>query len=195
MRRRGEIVVLRELWHGRIWKARPWIVVHDARDELALWAPGGNEVRLPPGSGIPRDDWTLEPAVVTTSILRLVRPGSAHAVMVFSEDDGFVGWYVNLERPLERSRVGWDYLDLELDIFVRPDRTWSLLDEDEFEEAQRRGVISREEARAVRAEAGRVIERIERWESPFRDGWEAWRPDPEWRAPLALPPGWDIVVP
>jgi hypothetical protein len=30
---------------------------------------------------------------------------------------------------------------------------------------------------------------IERWEPPFSDGWENWRPDPAWPLPV-LPDGW-----
>jgi predicted RNA-binding protein associated with RNAse of E/G family len=90
--------------------------------------------------------------------------------MVFWEADGFVGWYVNLERPLVRSRVGWDYLDRELDILVAPDRSWRLLDEDEFETAQRLGVIDAEEAGSIIREAERLIGRIERWDPPFCEG-------------------------
>jgi hypothetical protein len=191
--RSGDVVVLREIWHGRVWKARPWIVVHDRADQLALYIPNGSPTKIPPGSGIPRDDWELEDGVWERPTLRLTAPRTPHSVLVWWVEDVFDGWYVNLERPLERSELGFDYLDLELDIYVRPDRTWELLDEDEFEEAKRLGVIAPEEAAAVRAEAARAVRMIEAWESPFCDGWERWRPDPAWRTPV-LPAGWDVVA-
>jgi hypothetical protein len=83
--------------------------------------------------------------------------------------------------------VGFDYLDLELDVRIEPSGSWRLEDEDELEEAQRLGVLDAAEADEVRAEAQRVIER---W--PFPTGWEDWRPDVSWGVP-ALPAGWDVV--
>jgi uncharacterized protein len=187
------VVAVRELWKGRIWKARPWIVVHDQPDQLALFIPDGAPTKIPPGSGIPCEEWSLEDGTFAHDALRLTAPGEAHSVLLFWKDGSFEGWYVNLERPLVRSPVGFDYLDRELDIHVRPDRSWALLDEDEFEEAKRLGVISAEEATEVLAEARRVIAGIEAWVSPFCDGWENWRPDPAWQVP-DLPTGWEVVT-
>ncbi len=188
----GDAVALREIWKGHVWKARACTVVHDRADHLALVVPRGAPTKIPPGSGIPRDRWELEDGVFTVDALRLTRPGEAHSILLFWDADVFQGWYVNLEQPLRRSAVGFDYLDQELDLYVRPDRTWEYLDEDEFEEAQRLGVIGAEAAAAVRAEAARVLGLIERWEPPFCDGWEHWRPDPAWPIPT-LPPEWEIV--
>jgi uncharacterized protein len=35
-----------------------------------------------------------------------------------------------------------------------------------------------------------VIARVEEWAAPFDQGWESWRPDPEWPLP-EVPAGWD----
>jgi uncharacterized protein DUF402 len=191
-RGRGDVVALREIWKGRVWKARPFIVVHDRRDQLALYIPQGTPTKVPDGSGIPRDEWKLGDGVFEHAALRLVEPGAAHSILLFWEEERFKSWYVNLERPLRRSAAGFDYLDQELDIVVEPDRSWHFLDEDEFAEAQRLGVLRPEEATAVLAEAERLVGRIERWEAPFCDGWENWRPDPAWRPPR-LPEGWEAV--
>jgi hypothetical protein len=211
---RGDVVVLRELWKGRVWKARPWIVVRDRPDELVLWIPKGTPTKIPPGSGIPRDEWTLEDGSFFSDALRVVTPGiarardadsqrpprrahdlqaqsaragTAHSILHFFEDGRFRRWYVNVERPLRRSRIGFDYLDLELDVLVEQDGSWRLEDEDELEEAVRLGVISADEATDVRAEARRVIDR---W--PFPTGWESFVPDAGWELPQ-LPPDWDTV--
>lgn len=128
----------------------------------------------------------LEDGVFGSDVLRLARPGAPHSVLLFWHDGTFNGWYVNFERPLTCSPLGFDYLDRELDLLVRPDRTTELLDEDEFEQAQRLGVIEADEAAAVLAELERVRGVVERWESPFCDGWETWLPDPD---------GWDVVEP
>jgi len=52
------------------------------------------------------------------------------------------------------------------------------------------GLMTEAQARAVRREGERAIERLEARRSPFCDGWETWRPDPAWTPP-ALPDGWD----
>jgi hypothetical protein len=184
----GDVVVLREIWEGRVWKVRPWIVVGDAPDELVLFIPPGTPTKVPPGSGIPRAEWELEDKVWRREALRVTKPGEAHSILLWWEGGRRIDeWYVNLERPLARSRAGFDYLDLELDILCRPDRSYEWLDEDEFEEAQERGVISPTEAAAVRAEAERVLAA---W--PFPTGWEGFRPDPAWPVPQ-LPEAWDVV--
>jgi uncharacterized protein len=184
---------VREIWRERVWKARPYVVVHDRPEQVALYLPCDSVMKIPPGSGIPRDQWRLEDVVVEgTDTLRLTRPGEPHSVLLFWHDGAFNGWYVNFERPVTRAPLGFDYLDHELDLLVRPDGTTELLDEDEFEEAQRVGVIEPDEAAEVLAELARVRGAVERWESPFCDGWETWRPDPAWPVPQ-LPAGWDAV--
>jgi hypothetical protein len=184
----GDVVVLRELWKGRVWKARPWLVVRDSPGELVLYIPPGTPTKVPPGSGIPRDEWTLEDKVWRREALRVTRPGAAHSILLWWDEGRWTDyWYVNLERPLTRSAAGFDYLDLELDVICRADGSHEWLDEDEFEEAQRRGVISAEEAAGVRAEAERVLEA---W--PFPTGWEGFRPDPAWPVPQ-FPDGWDVL--
>ena len=178
---------MRELWRGRVWKARPWILVRDEPEELALWIPGGTATKVPPGSGIPRDEWELEDGATTRAMLRVARPGDLHSAFHLWHGGELVEWYVNLERPLRRTPLGFDHLDRELDLLARPDGSWEWLDEDEFEEAQALGVIDPVEAAEIRAEGERVLAA---W--PFPTGWEDWRPDPAWPLP-ELPAGWDDV--
>ena len=52
---------------------------------------------------------------------------------IYDRDDGqFKGWYCNVGYPavLEKDRVS--YIDLALDLWVSPDGTQTVLDEDEF---------------------------------------------------------------
>ena len=37
----GDHVALREIWHSRVWTARPYTVVEDTPDRLLLYAPAG----------------------------------------------------------------------------------------------------------------------------------------------------------
>jgi len=185
----GDVVVLRELWDGRIWKARAWTVVKDEPDELALWIQPGAETRIPATEDpVPRADWELVPSSFNRRALRLTTPGERHSrLLFFDEDGGLKGWYVNFERPLERSPVGFDYVDLLLDAWIDPSGRDRLVDEDEFEHAVSLGRIGPEEAAAIRADAERVLA-----EHPFPTGWEDFRPDPA-RAPPKLPKRWDEI--
>jgi predicted RNA-binding protein associated with RNAse of E/G family len=185
----GEVVALRELAQGRPWKARAWIVVEDRPDALVLWIPRGSQTMIPAGEAVlPSGDWRLVEGSFGLNALRVTRPGEAHSVLHFFADDGaFHRWYVNLETPLIRSHVGFDFTDLFLDLSVTPDGIWRWLDEHELEQAVTVGVLSPEEAAAARAEGERVIAH---W--PFPTGWEDFRPDPAWPVPL-LPAGWESV--
>jgi predicted RNA-binding protein associated with RNAse of E/G family len=97
---------------------------------------------------------------------------------------------VNLEEPLRRWSGGVDSEDYFLDIEVRPDRRWHWRDEDEFAQAQADGLMPAELAARVRRAGQRAAAAVDAWDSPFRDDWENWRPDPSWPVP-ALPDDWD----
>jgi hypothetical protein len=186
--RSGDVVALREVWHGRVWKARPWIVVQDDPDLLVLWIPRGAHTVLPTNE-LPTGTWGHRASKFRTNALRLTRPGGpAHSILLFFDADGaFDCWYVNLEGPLTRTRVGFDLDDLFLDLLVQPDGSYRWLDEDELELALCAGLISAEDAASARREGERVLA-----EWPFPTGWEDWRPDPRWKPP-GLPAGWDAV--
>ncbi len=123
-------------------------------------------------------------------VLTLTPRDAWHSVMLFwTSGWQFEMWYVNLQSPIRRLRHGVQSHDLALDIVVRPDMSWSWKDKDEFELLASRGLISVDHVSAVRAEAARMVRRIESVRPPFCDGWEHWRPDPSWPIPQ-LPNGW-----
>jgi uncharacterized protein DUF402 len=190
---RGDAVAVREIWHGRVWKGRPWTVVQDEPDLLVLWLPAGSRTMVPGKPVLPVGDWDLverrfgmSESHPGTSALRVTRPGAAHSILLFFSTE-FYAWYVNLERPLTRSPVGFDLTDLFLDVYIERDRPPRWLDEDELQQALAMGLLSTEEAASARAEGERVLA-----EWPFPTGWEDFRPDPRWELP-ELPAGWDVV--
>ena len=97
---------------------------------------------------------------------------------------------MNLEEPRRRWSGGVDSEDHFLDISVYPDHSWLWRDEDEFAQAQRSGLMDAGRAARVEAAGAAAVRLVEEWGTPFRDGWEAWRPDPSWTVP-ALPADWD----
>lgn len=48
------------------------------------------------------------------------------------DDDAFKGWYCNIARPAVIAGGTVSYVDLALDLWVSPDGTQTVLDEDEF---------------------------------------------------------------
>ncbi len=72
-------------------------------------------------------------------------------------DDSFKGWYCNITRPAEIGAADVRAVDLALDLFVAPNGTQTILDEDEFHQL----VLSPEDtanARAALAELQRLAE-------------------------------------
>jgi hypothetical protein len=184
---RGDEVLLRQLFRGRLHTVLPAIVVEDGHDLVALWVAPGTEIMRPVGTLL--DGWELElRRMGTGGELRLSRPGERYSVLLFFREDAtHRGWYVNLEEPLRRTRHGFDYEDLVLDIWVEPNRRWKWLDEDELEEMLAGGLMSDAEAAEVRAVGEDVIARLD---ALLPTGWESWRPDPGWEPP-SLPARWD----
>ena len=211
----GETIVHQEVWGGRVWAARPLIVVEDAADRLLLWLPRGTTRKVPaprPTSPDPerdplaldgeashrgvienllRRDWEHVDHEWDVSSLWMVRPGDWHAVWVSWLGSGaHLGWYVNFQRPFRRTAIGIEAMDLMLDIVVEPDLTWRWKDAAEFDEIVARGVFDASMAARVRDEAREVVRRIEGGGAPFGDPWPAWRPPGGWSLPI-LPDGWD----
>lgn len=199
----GEPIVSREVWRGRVWTVRPMTLVRDDAGLIAYYmAPGTRYLhpRAPDGGPIPHflpDDWRLvERTWVGGSALYLTRPGTAHVVMRMMDDtDSQVAfWYINLQQPIRRTRLGFDYLDHELDIVVEPDRTtWRWKDEDHLAASVARGLLDEAGARAIRAEGERVTAALGTSDTLVSEEWERWRPPADWSIP-AIPPDWQTVT-
>ena len=104
----------------------------------------------------------------------------------------FERYYVNFQLPYRRSNIGFDTLDLDLDLLVERDMSIRWKDADEYEEALSRGLITPEWREGVEVARAEVLERVRRKEPPFDGSLLSWRPDPTWR-PSRLPSGWEIV--
>ena len=192
--RPGEHVTLREIWHSRVWTARPYTVVEDTTDRLLLYAPAGVRwIKPVPPDRLRGPTWTLQEDTWYTEALRIVAPGSRHSVLLLWTP-GFrdlLLWYVNLETAMTRTPIGFDYLDQLLDIEIAPDLSaWSWKDEDEFEGAIASGLLPPDEARAVRSEGEEVIAAFNAGRPPFDQPWPQWRPDPARTLP-ALHKSWN----
>ncbi len=200
--------VIRRILHpdDRIATLQTTRVVSDDERGLMLWiATGSAIVRRTTVDGEPtrhlpyyeelRMATVLQPARTTMSTLILTPPGAAHSITWWFDDQHrHTAWYVNLETPAVRWRGGIDVYDHALDVVVQPDYSWEFKDEDEFD--SRSGQVpfwTADDARAIRAEALRVMETVEAKEFPFDGTWCDFEPDAGWVAagPPPLPRWWD----
>ena len=192
----GETLIIRNVHGGRPIGAMPVRVVSD-EDVPVLWLPPGAPVMRPGIDGHFIRDVPVEERYKTRErtpvrwpwrgegILIIGRPGRAHSIWLFRDQNEFAGWYVNLEAPWRSSRLGFDTADHSLDIWIEPDGSWQWKDEHELAAAVAHGFFTADEAKEFRGEGEQVIA-----DWPFPTGWEDWRPDPSWPVP-ALPADWD----
>lgn len=200
----GDQVLWRYRANGRdrIHICRPVTVVQDTDELLAVWLAADTRCvkpRLADGTEIhhePLSTRYTKPRALAqcrwlgTGVLKLARPADPWSVWLFWDRGWrFRNWYVNLEEPRVRWSGGVDSEDHFLDIAVYPDRSWEWKDEDEFAQAQRAGLMPPRQAARVRSAGRSAVRAITAWTAPFRDGWEDWRPDPNWPVP-ELPVDW-----
>ncbi|MEU6643824.1 DUF402 domain-containing protein [Saccharomonospora sp. NPDC046836] len=196
----GQTVVLTfQRPDASVGQQHPLRVVADDGRQLLGWIPAGTPIvgsRLADGRHLreaPLAERFVTPRVRIrdrwhgTSTLRLITEDTWSSVWWFFDAAGaFTGWYVNLEIPLGRDRLGPRRIDGVLDLVVDPDRNWSWDDEDEAEEAMRVGRLTAEQLDRLRVEGRRCAQLAENGAFPFDDTWTAFRPDPAW-APPELP--------
>jgi len=188
-------VLLRTVIDSRARHALPLTLVEERPATLALYCAPGTPCMRPSANVRLRnlrsyaDPWEHEQAVWERNhVLWLTPLGQPYSLNLFWDGDWhFLGWYVQLQDPLRRSRLGFDTRDHLLDVWVEPDGRWQWKDEDELEYAVELGLFDAGEAKTARATAGDVVAA-----RPWPTGWEDWRPEPQWPLPQ-LPEDWDVV--
>ncbi len=195
----GDVVAIREIWDGKVWYARPAVVVLDEPNLQMLHVPPGVKCKTPVGPDgtllrLPTSDWALKDEQRgETSMLSFAFPDTPYAVILGYDEGRLSEYYVNLQTPLTPSPAGYDTVEHLLDVTIPPDRsTWSWKDEDELDEAVDRGLFTEEDAAWFRHWGERAVEHVLLREPPFDQDWSGWRPDPAWEF-ATLPDGWDLV--
>lgn len=198
---RGESILYRETdEHGQIIDVKPVTVVEDSDIQIVLWLPLNTPSKkaelINHTPGTPRrwtkNNWALQDSTWQwAELLIVVNPHQQRATWVrWSREREFLGWYVNMQSELTRTRLGFVLRDHQLDILVEPNREWRWKNEDELELCMQNGRVSAEDAEAIYAEGQRAVEEIEQNLGPFSAGWEDWHPDPKLPRPT-LSPDWD----
>jgi hypothetical protein len=200
----GQVVLWQDrpgYWRpGESWGTTPVRVVRDDEHGLVAWlAPGTPRLvpHPPDGRGLrslPLDErfsCALVAAKVSwrgPGVLFLSPTGKPWSVWLFWSEDGvFAGWYVNLELPHRRDSTSTWTGDHELDVWIEPDGTTYLKDEDDLEASVAAGRFTPREAEQIHRHADLAKASFERTDWPFAQEWTTWRPDPLWSVP-ELPP-------
>jgi hypothetical protein len=193
MWQRGDAIVRREVWRRTPYAALPVVVVGDDPELLAVYLPEGavfafNDGEWPPGP----HPWRRYGAWQGHGVLMLQRPDEASAVWLFWEGRPrrFARWYLNLQAPFRRTKIGIDSLDHTLDLWSTDGRTWHVKDEEAFEQRVADGYFTPEEGAAIRAEAERFLVEVRSNGPRWDERWADWRPDPLWPVPV-VPVGWE----
>lgn len=86
-----------------------------------------------------------------------VEPSALYDIGAFHDPSGrFTGWYTNLCTPFEFGNGQWSSRDLFLDLWQGADGREIWLDEDEFDDAAREGVLTADWAVAAGLERARI---------------------------------------
>jgi hypothetical protein len=183
----GDVVALRDVWFGAVWRAVAGISVEDTPERSVFWVPPGSEAAFAADDAgvevrMPRIEFVRATRRTKRPIAVVCDEGAPWTLWLFFDDDGFDHWYVNFERYLGRSAVAYDSVDHKLDLIVEASGELRWKDEDELEQAGALGLVDVAE---VRRDAALAVAN-----PPWPTGWETFEPDPAW-GPVALPQGWD----
>ncbi|MCH2515241.1 MAG: DUF402 domain-containing protein [Dehalococcoidia bacterium] len=167
----GDHILTRYVFRGRVVTAANWIVVMDSPELIVTWIPldttvmngvvdGENHLT---GRQFADLAWEMVPRKWRTAVtLRLKSPSAMWSLWVFWDEgmSSLKAWYINIDAPFKRTRLGFDTWDMFLDIVVAPDRkSWRYKDEDEFADAISAGICTPRKRR----KSGRLLSR--RWRS------------------------------
>ena len=78
----------------------------------------------------------------------------------------WTGYYCDIMMPVKRSKTQFEITDLFLDLWISPDGSYEIQDEDEFAEAIRHGVIDTELAKSAQNALDALIAEVESGKFP-----------------------------
>lgn len=179
-------------WHGKAWLEVPVHVVADTDQHLVTYLAEGAPFTFPDGQWPAPDNrhpWLGRAGWTGHGCLMVQRPGDHHAVWHFWEGPNrtFSHWYINLQTAFRRTAGGYDTQDLELDLIVEPDGSWTLKDDEFMEDRVAEGRFTSELVAWIRNLGAQLIRRLEDGDRWWDESWADWHPPPTWRFEPAAP--------
>jgi len=80
---------------------------------------------------------------------------------IYDRQGSLVGYYSDIITPIKRFTGGYETTDLFLDLWVHPDRSYIVLDRNEFNEALRTGTLQASLAEKAQSELRSLIQLVE----------------------------------
>jgi len=206
----GDVVALRGIYNQRVWYMQTAVVVHDNPKEITLAVLPGAECAAPESyingkhgpaghwdrwGGYLRNDWNMQTYSWRTNLLLiLLEPEKYYAKMFFWEQvsSKFLCYYINFQLPFQRSPIGFDTLDLELDLIIEPNFAWQWKDVENYQQGVNCGIIRKEWTERIETAKKEIFSNLERRHYPFDGSWLDWKPDPTWQPPK-LSENWDKI--
>ncbi len=190
----GEAIVRRQIVHGRPWLGWMVNVVIDDGDQLVTYSPEGSPFHFPDGDWPTPDGrhpWHSFAGWQGHGALMVQRATDPYAVWHFWDgpDRSFRGWYINFEAPFERTAIGFDTQDLELDIWVSPEGEWQFKDIDLLWRRHDEGRFTLIEVRRILELGDDVAAMLQSGDWWWDRDWTEFSPDPSWTIP-DMPWGW-----
>lgn len=197
----GSTLVAEDRWHDLLWSAMPQRVISSTPTALVTYAPTGVTAARASNRGLPgtekltRDQRKLQ--ALRTNQARVVEVDEAPDRLFFYRPDrwarvslgwdhatgDFTSWYVNFELPATPTPIGIATMDLVIDIWINPDRTWEWKDRDDFQSVIDDRTLDPGIQDRINSEADQLLHELQSRTGPFADSWLEFRPDPEWPTP------------
>lgn len=174
----GTDLVAEDRWHNLLWAAVPQRVISSSHSELITYVPTGAVATRASTRGLPgtenltRDERKL--LALRTRSARVIEALEAPDKLFFyrlnrwsrinlgwdHSTGAFLGWYVNFELPAHVTPTGLATMDLVLDIWVNPDRSWEWKDRGDYLQVLNDGTLDHDIADQIKAETVRVLDEI-----------------------------------
>ncbi len=191
----GEAILMRHVRFGRVVQALPVRVVEDDGRRLVTWIAPGTECMYPYGLDdcgnlLPLHEWRIAPRRWTGSgNVDVLRDGESFAVRHVWAGGDFDHWYVNLQEPYRRNEHGYDTMDHQVDVLLRPGGKAELKDKQHLSQAVALGLFEATETERFAEEARRILRGAG---AIVPTGFESFVPPASWSAP-PLPEDWHVV--
>lgn len=89
------------------------------------------------------------------------------AAAIYDKQGSLVGYYSDIATPIKRFTGGYKMTDLFLDLWIYLDRSYIVLDRNEFDEALRRGILKASLAEKAESELRSLTDLVETGDTPL----------------------------
>jgi hypothetical protein len=199
----GDHALHQGVYEGRVWYAQSVVIVKDTAEETAYAVYPGAECVAPRGYIHGRQTWNrwLDYQTNhwdmqtyhwhTNCFLVLLYPEKYYSINLMWNyaEKRFLCYYINFQLPFQRTALGFQSLDLEIDLVINTDYGWHWKDEKDYEEGIKLNIIRPEWVDNIEIAKQEIFEKLEKIQYPLNEYWLGWEPNPEWVLPT-LPINW-----